>query len=63
MTDDGFTRGDDDTIELLSNVLRMSEELGESCFLHSKLPLTPWSFSRRAQVAFHYLETMANRPL
>lgn len=62
MTDDGFTRGDDDIIELLSNVVHMPEKLGESFFLHRNLPLITWSFSRRGQVACHYLEPMPNLP-
>ena len=62
MTDDGFTRGDDDTIELLSNVVHMKEDLSESFFLHRNLPLITRSFSRPGQVAYHYLETMPNLP-
>jgi hypothetical protein len=36
--DDDFTRGGDDTIELLSNVVHMPEELGESFSLRLQSP-------------------------
>jgi hypothetical protein len=60
VTDDAFTRGDDDTIELLSNVVHMPEELGEPFPLDQDSPLIIPSFSHKGQVAYHYSETMPN---